>query len=61
MARMFHATDYIMEKTFVYGIICLFKWLSKDRFQEGLYGYWPPKMPEHLQPKGPEAGVIQEE
>jgi len=39
MARMFHANDYIMEKTFVYGIICLSKWLSKDRFQEGLYGH----------------------
>ena len=56
---MFHANDYIIEKTFVYGIICLSKWLSKDRFQEGLYGHWPPKMPDHLQPKGPE--VIQEE
>ena len=58
MAKMYHANDYIMEKTFVYGIICLSKWLSKDRFPEGLYGYWPPQMPEHLQPKGPEAVVI---
>ena len=25
MARMYHTNDYIMEKTFVYGIICLSK------------------------------------
>ena len=49
--RLLHVNDYVMEKAFVWGIVALSKWLSKDRFPAGVYGEWPPKTPKDLVPK----------
>jgi len=43
--------DYVLEKTFVYGIVALSKWLGAGRFPQGVYGQWPPKMPAELVPR----------
>ena len=45
--RMLHVNDYSMEKTFVYGIILLSKWMGADRFPHGIFG-WPPPFPADL-------------
>ena len=49
--RLLHVNDYVLEKTFVYGIVVLSKWLGEDRFPHGVYGQWPPQMPADLVPK----------
>jgi hypothetical protein len=49
--RMLHVNDYVLEKTFVYGIIALSKWLGEDKFPQGVYGKWPPKLPAKLIPQ----------
>ena len=51
--RMLHLNGYVMEKTFLYGIICLSKWVGHRVFPEGLYGSWPPELPHDLQPNLP--------
>ena len=43
--------DYVIEKTFVYAVIALSKWLSEEWFPHGIYGNWPPKPPGDLMPK----------
>jgi hypothetical protein len=43
--RVLHQNDYVMEKAFVWGILALSKWLGRERFPQGIYGAWPPKMP----------------
>ena len=45
--RLLHVNDYIMEKTFVYGILCLSKWLGDKKFPQGVYA-WPPQLPPNL-------------
>ena len=42
---MLHLNDYSLEKTFVYGIMALSKWLGQTRFPYGVYGSWPPTLP----------------
>ena len=51
--RLLHVNDYVMEKTFVYGIIALSKWLGEERFPHGVYGVWPPEFPADLVPPQP--------
>ena len=46
--RLLHVNDYVLEKAFVYGIVALSKWLSEDRFPQGVFGHWPPKAPAGL-------------
>ena len=50
VARMLHTNGYVLEKTFVHGIICLSKWLGRDRFPQGVFDQWPPALPMHLRP-----------
>lgn len=45
--RLLHLNDYVMEKTFVYGIVALSKWLGQDRFPQGVFE-WPPPLPADL-------------
>ena len=40
--RLLHVNQYSMEKSFVYGIVALSKWLGQDRFPPGIYDVWPP-------------------
>ena len=35
---LLHINEYILEKTFVYGILALSKWLGKERFPCGIFG-----------------------
>ena len=46
--RMLDANEYVLEKAFLYGIICLSKWLSEDEFPQGVFGDWPPPLPDGL-------------
>ena len=43
--QLLHENGYIIEKAFVYAIVCLSKWLGRDRFPMGIFGQWPPPMP----------------
>ena len=45
--RLLHLNEYIMEKTFVYGVICMGKWLDEKKFPQGVYT-WPPQLPPNL-------------
>ena len=56
--RLLHLSGYVMEKTFVYATFCLSKWLTKEYFPAGLYGPWPPELPEDQKPKPPAAAVV---
>ena len=40
--RLLHVNQYSMEKSFVYGIVALSKWLGQDKFPPGIYDVWPP-------------------
>ena len=46
--RLLHMNDYVLEKTFVYAMIALSKWMGEERFPQGLYGNWPPEPPDDL-------------
>jgi hypothetical protein len=46
--RLFQLNDYVLEKAFVYGIICLSKWLAPDEFPQGVFGNWPSPTPDGL-------------
>ena len=48
---MLHVNDYVLEKTFVYGIVALSKWLGPECFPHGVYGHWPPKLPAKFLPE----------
>ena len=45
LRHVLHANEYNMDKSFVYGVIMLSKWLGQDRFPAGVYGMWPPDPP----------------
>ena len=51
IARMLHTNGHVLEKTFVHGIICLSKWLGRDKFPGGVFDQWPPALPMHLKPR----------
>ena len=48
--RILHLNDYIIEKAFVYGIICLSKWIGPEHFGQGVHGLWPPDLPNEILP-----------
>ena len=43
--RMLHANDYSLDKTFVYAIVLLSKYLGPETYPCGVYDVWPPTMP----------------
>ena len=47
VTKLLHINDYVIEKTFVYAIMCLSKWLGKEIFTCGIYK-WPPVAPADL-------------
>ena len=51
--RMFAHSEYIMEGAFLFGVIVVSKLLGYEHFPCGLYGKWPPPLPEELQPEFP--------
>ena len=56
--RLLHLNDYILEKTFVYCITCLSKWLGQKIFPSGIYGNWPPAAPAECIPADPEVVLV---
>ena len=42
--------ENVIEKAFVCGIVCVSKWLTKERAPPGVSGKWPPPLPFHLAP-----------
>ena len=44
VTKLLHMNEYVIEKTFVYAIMCLSKWLGPDIFTCGIYR-WPPLAP----------------
>ena len=50
---------YVMDKAFVYGTLLLSKWLGPKRFEQGVYGDWPPTCPPAAaEPASASTGVI---
>ena len=45
-----HQNDNVMKKAFVYGVLCLSKWLGEGHFPKGYHGQWPPELPEYMKP-----------
>ena len=41
LLRCLHMNSYVLDKTFVFCIVALSKWLGKDDFPQGIY-MWPP-------------------
>ena len=59
---LLHINDYIIEKTFVYAIFCLSKWLGKELFEWGIHGPWPPVAPaDLLHPSDPDVQDVPHE
>ena len=54
--KLLHINDYIIEKTFVYAIFCLSKWLGHTHFNWGIGLKWPPSPPPEL--LDPDADVL---
>ena len=46
--KLLHMNDYVIEKTFVFAVISLSKWLGKEWFSHGVFGDWPPIAPHDL-------------
>jgi len=60
IARLLHLNDYVLDKAFVYGVVCLSKWLSSEHFPQGIYDKWPPAPPPAILPIPP-ALLIEDE
>ena len=60
--RLLALNDYVMEKAFVFGVICMSKWMREEVFPQGVY-VWPPAMPEPPAPArgGPRALDVDQE
>jgi len=56
VGRMFAFNDYSMEKTFVYGIVALSKWLTIAQMPQGVFGNWPPPLPDDMRSEQCEEG-----
>ena len=57
--KLFHVNEYVVEKTFVYGIMSLSKWLGPDFFSWGVH-YWPPPPPAELPCSDPDLMPVPE-
>ena len=53
VSRLLHMNDYVLEKTFVYAIVCLSKWMGSDLFPQGIYGHYPPAAPTDIFDRDP--------
>ena len=51
--KLLHMNDYVIEKTFVYAMICLSKFLGKDWFSWGVFA-WPPAPPPNIYASNPD-------
>ena len=43
--RFLQQNDYVIEKAIICCLWCLSKWLGRDKFPEGIFG-WPPPFPD---------------
>ena len=57
--KLFHVNDYVVEKTFVYGIMSLSKWLGEEWFSWGVY-YWPQAPPAYISCSDPDLMLVPE-
>ena len=57
--RLLHVNDYILEKSFVYGIVSVSKWLGREHFGHGVHGRWPPAFPADLVPSSHRPAAIE--
>ena len=57
--RFYHMNDYVLEKTFLYGIVALSKWLGRDLFPDGVHGDWPPALPKDMLPRRSASDAIE--
>ena len=46
VAQLLHLNDYVLEKTYVYAVLCLSKWLGKQVFPQGIYSWLPTAPPD---------------
>ena len=46
VAQLLHLNDYVLEKTYVYAVLCLSKWLGKEVYPQGIYLWFPKAPPE---------------
>ena len=51
--KLLHINDYVIEKTFVYAMICLSKFLGPDWFSWGVF-QWPPAPPPNIYASNPD-------
>ena len=51
--KLLHMNDYVIEKTFVYAIICLSRFLGSDWFSWGIFT-WPPAPPPSIYGSDPD-------
>ena len=56
MNHLLETSECLASKAFVHAIILLSKWLGKDLFPKGIYG-WPPQPPASLGPGAPQASA----
>ena len=49
--RFLELNVYILDKTLVYIIVALSKWMGHKRYSSGIYGKWPPSPPDDLVPR----------
>ena len=50
--NLLHLNDYVLDKTFVYCVRMLSKWLGHKRFPQGIFS-WPVSIPPEVLPKAP--------
>ena len=48
--RILHMNDYVMEKAFVWGVMAFSKWLTEEKWPQGIH-QWPPARPKNLVPR----------
>ena len=58
--RLLHMNDYVIEKTFVYAMICLSKFLGDKWFSWGVCA-WPPPPPPNIYASNPEVVPVPDE
>ena len=51
--KLLHVNEYVIEKTFVYAMICLSKFLGQEYFSWGVFT-WPPPPPPDIYASNPD-------
>ena len=57
--KLLHMNDYVIEKTFVYAMICLSKFLGSEWFSWGVF-QWPPVAPPNIYAADPDVVPVPE-